>query len=332
VHDKNRLADGAADGRAEPISMKIYPHQKFADAKEERRQGERAFTMVEIAIAIGVIGFALVAVIGVLPTGMNVQKDNREDTTISQDAPVFIDAIRNGANLAAYTNDIRVNRGLDFLTNYVEKIMLMGFTNGVTPPNGFLNYANFTSGAQIIGLLSTPNGREVTPSNYLVTRAIVRSLASPAIQQNGNSAITAFRYQMDVEIVPFVNNAPDDTAYGDYTPGTPDYLIRYNRSLEISTNTYNLTNGLGNGNWPTNLPFPLAPGALTYNLFDVRVHFSWPVLPGPNGTTVVGPGRQNYRTMIASQIWPAPVFQLDGQSCELWFFQPQLYATNSGSL
>ena len=316
--------------------MKTYPDNQFADAKEERRQGERAFTMVEIAIAIGVIGFALVAVIGILPTGMNVQKDNREDTVIGEDAPFFIDAIRNGGTNVFDNNNKNISpiQGLDFLTNYVEKIMIIS-NNGVnldamtTTTNAI--FTSFGSGWEIVGLLSTPEPLNVSPSNYTITRAIVRSLNGAAVQQNGANQATSFRYQMDVEIVPFVNNAPDDTDYNGATSAA-EYLIRYNRSLEISTNAYNLTNGLGNGDWPINLPFPRAPGALTYNLFDVRVHFSWPVLPGPNGTTVVGPGRQNYRTMIASQIWPAPVFQLDGQPCELWFFQPQLYATNSGSL
>jgi len=34
----------------------------------------RAFTMIEIALCLAIIGFALVAIIGVLPTGMGVQK------------------------------------------------------------------------------------------------------------------------------------------------------------------------------------------------------------------------------------------------------------------
>src|SRR5215469_8580961 len=74
-----------------------------------------AFTMVEIAISLAVIGFALVAIIGILPTGMNVQKDNREETLINQDLSVWMNAIRNGA------------QGLDDLTNYVQSI-----TNYVT--------------------------------------------------------------------------------------------------------------------------------------------------------------------------------------------------------
>ena len=84
--------------------------------------------MVEIAIAIGVIGFALVAVIGILPAGMNVQKDNREDTMISEDAPIFLDAIRNGATVTNFNGIIGVNGGLDYLTNYVEKIMSLGMS------------------------------------------------------------------------------------------------------------------------------------------------------------------------------------------------------------
>src|SRR3972149_5103108 len=71
---------------------------------------QSAFTMVEIAIALAVIGFALVAIIGVLPAGMNVQKENREETVINQDASIFLQAIRSGA------------RGLDDLTNYVIAI------------------------------------------------------------------------------------------------------------------------------------------------------------------------------------------------------------------
>ncbi|HLZ53286.1 MAG TPA: prepilin-type N-terminal cleavage/methylation domain-containing protein, partial [Verrucomicrobiae bacterium] len=37
------------------------------------------FTMVEIAICLAIIGIALVAIIGVLPAGLNVQRDNREE-------------------------------------------------------------------------------------------------------------------------------------------------------------------------------------------------------------------------------------------------------------
>ena len=86
--------------------------------------------MVEIAICLAIIGIALVAIIGVLPLGLNVQKDNREETIINQDATVFIEAIRNGA------------RGADDLTNYVYAIVNTG-----SNPAG---YTNALAGGDII--------------------------------------------------------------------------------------------------------------------------------------------------------------------------------------
>src|ERR1051325_5972829 len=67
----------------------------------------RGFTMIEIALCLAIIGFALVAIIAVLPTGLNVQRDNREETIINQDAVVWVNSIHNGA------------QGYNDLTNYV---------------------------------------------------------------------------------------------------------------------------------------------------------------------------------------------------------------------
>src|SRR5580692_5202130 len=117
-----------------------------------------AFTMIEIAISLAVIGIALVAIIGVLPLGMNVQKDNREETVIDQDATVFIEAIRGGASSA---ND---------LTNYVYAIVNtgsnpVGYTNLLAGTMGFSTsqyplivhwYPILTNGTNIVGLLSMP--------------------------------------------------------------------------------------------------------------------------------------------------------------------------------
>ena len=63
--------------------------------------------MVEIAICLAIIAFALVAIIGVLPIGMNAQKENREETLINFDAHYLMDAIRSGS------------QGADTLTNYI---------------------------------------------------------------------------------------------------------------------------------------------------------------------------------------------------------------------
>lgn len=57
---------------------------------------ERAFTMIEIAIALAVIAIALIAIIGILPTGLQTQRDNREETLVAQDARLLIEAIKGG--------------------------------------------------------------------------------------------------------------------------------------------------------------------------------------------------------------------------------------------
>src|ERR1017187_5552347 len=123
------------------------------------RRATAAFTMVEIAICLAIIGFALVAIIGVLPLGMNTQRDNREETVINQDATVLLEAVRNGAH------------GMNDLTNYVYAItnywtsynngnVVLGI-NGYTYTAAFVYgtpkpYYSITNGAHIIGLLSTP--------------------------------------------------------------------------------------------------------------------------------------------------------------------------------
>jgi len=131
-----------------------------------------AFTMIEIAICLAIVGFALVAIIGVLPIGMNTQRDNREETIINQDAIMLINAIRTGA------------RGMDDLTNYVSGVAAYSATN---------NYlTNITSGAQIVGLLSTPGA-----TNY----AKVHSISGLATEKFSGSLIS-FDYLLVCENVP----------------------------------------------------------------------------------------------------------------------------------
>ncbi len=146
------------------------------------RQFRAAFTMVEIAICLAIIGIALVAIIGVLPIGMRAQRDNREKTIINQDSTVFMNAIRNGA------------RSADDLTNYVYAITnyQTQYPPGtVTTPMGY-GSGYLTNGASIVGLLSTPEYTDAnfapvpgSPSggysNHIV--AYVRSISGPAVEK-----------------------------------------------------------------------------------------------------------------------------------------------------
>src|SRR5579859_4288688 len=298
------------------------------------------FTMVEIAICLAIIGIALVAIIGVLPAGLNVQRDNREETLIGQDATVLIENIRNGA------------RGLDDLTNYV-----MAITNTWTyyPPNngapqsGVNGYsytgfsissslyptasvprdgAPITNGLNIIGLLSTPeyiDQVQGTPipnlvqggiSNYVV--AYVRSLSGPAVekppQDNDIIRSGSFSYKMICQNVP----APVDTPplwqrKGSYKAGDEVY---WNGFFWQAT-------AVPKGDIPgesslwvkvSNVPQLMA------NLRDLRLTFLWPLLP--NGTT--GNGRHTFRTAVAGQL-----VQTNDYNTKQWlyFFQPQTFTS-----
>jgi len=177
--------------------------------------------MIEIAISLAVIGFALVAILGILPIGMGVQKQNREETIINQDASVFLDAIRNGAH------------GLDSLTNYVIRI-----TNSIsvcrrgiwtkaqdyvyTPePSSFYP---LTTGSRIVGLLSAPGSYQSSDGTIVSNRvvALFRSLSGPASEKypQDNTAVQdlGFSYRLTPEILPY--GTYFDPLYGNPQPQT----------------------------------------------------------------------------------------------------------------
>ena len=283
--------------------MNIFPHNSVAGSAPFQRRGQRAFTMIEIALAIGVIGFALVAIIGLLPAGMNVQKNNREDTIISQDAPYFLNAIRNGEQ--------RTNHNI--LRQYVESITISNVTDGGVPvtnwnetlvpgsPNGTLS-----NDFAIVGLLSTPAyDRRAVPDagGNMVTNqvtAIVRAMTGSATEQGGSNATMAFRYAVNVEVLPWTT-AP-------FTEPMVTNPIPINLDPVESNFLYSLQ--------------LKAQGqqTLTNSMHEVRLKFSWPVLP--NGT--VGPYRQIFRTLVAGHLSvtnspPAPLY---------WYFQPNYYTND----
>ena len=285
-----------------------------AAAASRRAAPQSAFTMIEIAISLAVIAFALVAIIGVLPLGLNIQKENREETIINHEANFFINAIRGGA------------RGLDDLTNYVfaitnyvqeysaagvpiGAIVIYGYTPSDSTRNGALTtpLCPITNGVRIIGLLGTP---QITPppplqsgnyfSNYVV--AFARAMSGSAVekfpQKDPNVQATAFDYRMVVEILPYV---PLDATSTDYLalwpPGNPPVLPVPLEAIVRSNNWRTVNN-------------------LLWNSAEIRLVFRWPLLPG-GGT---GPGRQVFRTTLGGQHL---ILNDAGQT--LHFFQSQSF-------
>jgi len=307
------------------------PSSAVAAAKNAARSG---FTMVEIAISLAVIGVALVAIIGVLPLGLRVQRANREQTVINQDATVFMAAIRNGT------------RGLDDLTNYVFLI-----TNTVTtyddtgqpknPPNYYgytytgstLNGAPMsppfaiTNGYRIVGLLSTPeytdaNGLAIPNlsggglSNHIV--AYVRSLSGPAVEkppQLNDSIVRedSFSYRMLSVNAPLAMNVSEWSSSPTYPFGAEVFYVLTNQ-----VTFWRATNDT-TGDIPGLATVWQRDGyseEVAANSRELQLSFYWPQLPNGN----LGPGRQTYRTMVAGQL-----VQANDTGQALYFCQPQSF-------
>jgi len=148
--------------------------------------------MIETALSIAVVAFALVAIIGVLPTGMTVQKDNREDTIISQEGRYWMEVIKSGA------------LGLDEITNYVESITV----SNLTKPGLSYTIVNGPAGkpltpADVVALLSTPK-YDYDKNGPLTNRvtARVKAISGPAAEKGPLTNQFSFRYELQSEIVP----------------------------------------------------------------------------------------------------------------------------------
>ncbi len=231
-----------------------------------------------------------------------MQRDNREETVINQDATVLLESIRNG-----------VRGGYD-LTNYVTEIdnyvtlfdqnlakirtdtYIYTLTNYTV--NGSLAAIQFglTNNARIVGLLSTPEFLDgnYNPVNLLVPNGIsnhvemnVRAMSGPAVEKppQNNSILLedSFTYRM------LVVNGPVETDTN--LLALPAAQTEFSRQL-------------------------LA------NLHELRLTFTWPVRPNFKiGSD--GPPPQTQRTMVAGTYTRVQ----DGRQ-QLFYYQAQTF-TNS---
>jgi prepilin-type N-terminal cleavage/methylation domain-containing protein len=232
--------------------------------KPMRRLNRAGFTLVEIALALAIIGFALVAIIGVLPAGVTVQKENREETIINQDGRYLLEAIRSGS------------QGIDDLTNYVESIIITNVvmrSNGAIvsrpPPRRYTNDVNaplnrrLANGAVIVGLLTTPKLRVLSNGNIEsnTVAAYVRSMTGVASEKSlRNQGVKdfAFRYLVRSEVIPFTQPPV----------GTNDIL----RSIDLAN-----------------------------NLHDLRLTLNWPLFQRGDRWEV-GFNRKTFRTLVAGEV------------------------------
>ncbi len=256
--------------------------------------------MVEIALSIAIVAFAMVAIIGVLPTGFQVQRDNREETIVNQDGTYLLEAIRSGG------------LGLDDLTNFVERITISNhldrYIGSRFPVTG--NEIPLVNGHFIIGMLSVPGVQVVGESRsgipLLVTNevtAMMRSISGSAAQrfQNQQFRENSFTYLVTSTIMPYV-------------PFSTNVLAR-------------------NRNFATTNRFEAARNVMS-NLYDVRLHFRWPVNEFGQGNDIgyrVGRKEKVFRTLVSGRLMQTNGFPFFSRSntrlTNLFHFQRSSYSS-----
>lgn len=231
-----------------------------------------AFTLTELALCIAVVGIALTAIIGVLPSGLSVQKQNREDTLVAQDAQFLIESIRSGA------------MAIPDLTNQVDFILWR--RTGAQRQDFYFRGPNYqetlpgtviplTASWQVTALLGMPR-YEAVPAGIVQNEvtAQFRTFSSPFSEKSYRGVggrpeqsrlETAMRYLVTSET---------------QTPPTRPLLI---------LNTY--TN-VAASNIVANQMLRIEQG-----LSDLRLTFQWPVYR-VGGDFRAGNSRRSYRSLV----------------------------------
>ncbi|MBM3847169.1 MAG: type II secretion system protein [Verrucomicrobia bacterium] len=207
------------------------------------RHRRGGFTLLEIAVSLAVIGFAIVAVLGVLPSGLNIQRDTRERTIVTQDAAYIIEAIRRGSmdTLSAQTN----------LVNRVDDMHIITiFQNLQTTDSYRVNRDWFPNDGEFIKRLAEPI-RSYGPLSQISVRVLMRSLTGSAAEQGGNADYDRimFKYYLTAEVVP-VTSVDESVVYDS---AALDPLERSYRDGQMRSMTNNLSELRLKISWPAGL-------------------------------------------------------------------------------
>ena len=265
------------------------------------RPSERAFTMIEIALCLAIVSFALLVIIGVLPRGMHTQRQTREETIISQDASMLLEAIRNGS------------RGLDDLTNNIYLITNYwafydnkgnskpgknGYTwDGSTIPNNWPGGSAFmpiTNGLRIIGLLSTPEYMDANSQP-------INNLANGGYSNHIYAYVRSFS-GLAAEKPPQNNQIMREDTFS-YR------ILCVNAPMAVDANSVSNHSSV----------FSAYDYQLAGNLRELRLLFLWPQLPNGN----VGDFRQSFRASIGGQLITTNDYVFTNQP--LYFYQSQSF-------
>ena len=268
--------------------MQIKPKDTQIDGiisgVKESQRSDSGFTMVEIALSIAIVAFAMVAIIGIMPTGFEAQRLNREETIINQDGTLMMEAIRSGA------------LGFDELTNFVDSITISNHMGNIRSVgvadrfNDFNQAVPLVNAHFILGMLSTPqlevvdvrrNGAVIYSTNEV--SAMMRAISGSAgerfqarDERGSDFQENSFSYLLSTKIVPYL----------------PSPTNSFNQSsVPITTNRFSLSANVAT------------------NLYDVQLKYRWPVTKVQTGNSGrpdiqyrVGKYEKVFRTLVSGRL------------------------------
>jgi len=269
---------------------------------------QSGFTMVEIALCLAVVSFAMVVIMGILPIGSLVQKENREETLSLLDGNYLLQAIKNGA------------QGYDDLGLYVDEILLYSRPNA-TP----VVIQNNVSGGvywgtkEIVGLISAPQflmtSSNVWAVNYINNNSIfgvtstnmtcklkMRSMNGTAADKNTSEDNRDFgmSYLVNVQVVPVATNCLNVNSL-DTNAGLRDQMVRDRSMSQIS--------------------------------YQISLSLDWPIRPSADGGYKTGANSQTFRTiasgLLSTNREQVTIPGLGANTITFWHFNPNEFSVTN---
>ncbi len=278
------------------------------------RPTARGFTLTELALCIAVVSVALVAIIGVLPTGLSVQRHNREETIVTEDGKVLVNALRTGA-----VGSENLLKNVDFILWARYRVLENGlisttpqFLRSYRSPSwdpsptlknlGYTDPIVLTNAAQIVGLMTAPRFVSVNGIEYKnIVRAQIRAIGGTLSEK-------------PIQPLAGVNSpGPDGLTLDQRT----EFSFRYLVTPEVTSVAISPVGGSVSQSLAT-----------AQQVHELALTFQWPVILR-SGTTSeairVGHNSRVYRTQIFGQLMdlnPRDASHLNASGAGLKHFSP----------
>lgn len=155
-------------GKADGVTVaQIAALRSQIASRRLRAANHSAFSLVEVVIALGVVSFALIAVFGLLPTGLKTVKNANEQAAAANVLGAIADAVRNAStngSATTYSNSI-AGQGIGYTLGGAATTINL---NNLTLEGGAAN--NFSARLKAVVVITPPVSTTI-PGRALISVA-----------------------------------------------------------------------------------------------------------------------------------------------------------------